>query len=316
MMDSKTFIVTGGNSGLGYQCAKNIALTNSDYHVVIACRNLIKAANAVKQLINETQNKNIHSLELDLASLDSIRQFCKVFIKSNLPPLYALVCNAGVGGFDSTQLTKDGFKLIFGVNHLGHFLLANLLLRNLLDNGRIVFVSSDMHNPPKFMASNFGYTSAKEIAFPKTNNSEENKSHNHAQYPISKLCNIYCTYEMATRIKGETTTQITVNAFNPGFMEDTSFSGDSKTLLPSIARFVAPIIALLLGVKSTSIKSGKLLALLVTSPNYEGVSGKYFDRDKEIKSSELSYSKENAKDLWNTSIELANIQQNETILSV
>ena len=316
-MNSKTFIVTGGNSGLGYQCAKHIALTNSDFHVLIACRNSEKAANAVEQLINETQNQNIHALSLDLSSLDSIRLFFRNYTGSNLPPLYALICNAGTGASGTNQLTKDGFGLSFGVNHLGHFLLANLSLKYMPENGRIVFVASDQHNPPKLIVPDFKYTTARNIAFPKVSSNKKISGRlSLYYYSVSKLCNIYCTYEMAERIKTKTTSHITVNAFNPGFMGDTGLSGNAKTLMQSIARFVAPILALLLGVRSTSKKSGKLLASLVTASQYEGTSGKYFDRAKEVKSSGLSYNKENAKDLWETSIDLARLSTDEMIFSV
>ena len=76
-MENKTVIITGGNSGLGYQCAKNIAMSNSGYHIILACRNAKKADIAAETLKGETNNPNISTMELDLASLSSIRMFYK-----------------------------------------------------------------------------------------------------------------------------------------------------------------------------------------------------------------------------------------------
>jgi len=126
--NTKTIIITGANTGLGYECAKNIAQDCKTNHIILACRNTQRATEAVESLINETGNPNISSIELDLSSLESVRQFVNEFIKLNFPPLYAIVCNAGVQIVNGIQYTQDGFEMTFGVNHLGHFLLVNLLL--------------------------------------------------------------------------------------------------------------------------------------------------------------------------------------------
>ena len=88
-MEKRTVIVTGGNSGLGYQCAKNIAMKDKDYTLVLACRNPEKAAKAIQDMKAETGNENIHSVALDLASLDSVRAFKALYKKENFPPLYS-----------------------------------------------------------------------------------------------------------------------------------------------------------------------------------------------------------------------------------
>ena len=125
-MEKRTVIVTGGNSGLGYQCAKNIAMKDKDYTLVLACRNPEKAARAIQDMKAETGNENIHSVALDLASLESVRAFKELYKKENFPPLYSIVCNAGLNR-TPLEYTKDGFEMTFGVCHLGHFLLAKLL---------------------------------------------------------------------------------------------------------------------------------------------------------------------------------------------
>lgn len=77
--DKKTMIITGGNSGLGYACAKYLAKANKHHHVILACRNAVKADEAVHSLMEETNNSNITSMELDLASLESVRKFVRTF---------------------------------------------------------------------------------------------------------------------------------------------------------------------------------------------------------------------------------------------
>jgi NAD(P)-dependent dehydrogenase (short-subunit alcohol dehydrogenase family) len=207
-MPKRTFIITGGNSGLGFQCAKNMALQSKNNCVIIASRNSEKSDAAVKQLIFETENDAIHALILDLSSLQSARNFVKEFSVQNFPPLYGIVCNAISSGGNPT---KDGFDMTFGIGHLGHFLLVNLLLKNMY-NGRIIFVSSDQHNPPPFIAK-LHYTDALDFAFPNRNNHS-------TRYSFTKLSNIYCAYGFSEKLQSETDKKITVNAFNPGFMPD------------------------------------------------------------------------------------------------
>ncbi len=193
-MDDRTVIVTGGNAGLGYETAKNIALSDPAYHVVLACRSRSRGEGAATSLRSETGNPRIQAMQLDLASLASVRAFASTFSEAGLPPLFGIVCNAGISaaGVAGTPRTEDGFEMIFGVNHLGHFLLTNLLLPAMEDHGRIVFVTSDLHNPPAFFPAKVRYDSGAAIAHGKAGM---------AQYCTSKLCNIYCTYEMARLIR-------------------------------------------------------------------------------------------------------------------
>ncbi len=144
----KTVIITGGNSGLGYYCAQEIA-KNKDWYVIIACRNQEKATQAVQKLQEQTSSDRLTTMLLDLASFASIRQFAQEFTRQDFPPLGAIVCNAGVQFVQRRTYTEDGFEETFAVNHLGHFLLVNLLLKQLVTPARIIFVSSDTHDPDK-----------------------------------------------------------------------------------------------------------------------------------------------------------------------
>ncbi|MNB67255.1 short chain dehydrogenase [compost metagenome] len=314
----RTFIITGGNSGLGYACAKHIAKADPNHHVILACRNAAKANEAVQSLTKETNNKNITTLELDLASLESVRNFVSMFSSLNYPPLYALVCNAGLIMVDKTYYTQDGFESTFGINHLGHFLLVNMLLEKMIDSGRIVFVSSGTHDTAqKTIVAAPVYENARLLAYPKEMSSNESMlTVGQRRYSTSKLCNIYCAYELAERIQQQTEKKITVNAFNPGQMPGTGFSRTFPPLMRFIMKHLLPVLALFRPNGNAANKSGEALASLVLNPDLHETTGKYFDGTREIKSSDLSYNRENRKDLWKTSVELTKLNKRETILSL
>ena len=142
----KTVIITGANSGLGFETAKKIA-SDMNFRLILACRNRKKAENAAAQIITETGNQNIICMQLDTASLKSVRQFEKDYMQAGYGAIYALLCNAGISG-THTGLTEDGFDVVFQTNHLGHFLLTRLMLPHMAEDGRIFITSSDMHDAP------------------------------------------------------------------------------------------------------------------------------------------------------------------------
>ncbi|CAN0881533.1 Short-chain dehydrogenase TIC 32 B, chloroplastic [Linum grandiflorum] len=143
-----TAIITGGSSGIGLETARILAQHNA--HIIIGARN-IKAANQAKLLIlDDIKHARVDVLKLDLASLDSVRCFASSFIALNLP-LNILINNAGVM-FCPYQLSEDGIEMQFATNHLGHFLLTNLLMEKMKETakgtgvqGRIVNLSSIAH---------------------------------------------------------------------------------------------------------------------------------------------------------------------------
>ena len=185
-MEKRTVIVTGGNSGLGYQCAKNIAMKDKNYTLVLACRNPEKAAKAIQDMKAETENENIYSVALDLASLESVRAFKELYKKESFPPLYSIVCNAGLNR-TPLEYTKDGFEMTFGVCHLGHFLLVNEMLDMVAEDGRIVFVASDMHRPPIMMSLKApAFTDAYKLAYLGKNEKPSGKDMN-LRYSMAKL---------------------------------------------------------------------------------------------------------------------------------
>jgi NAD(P)-dependent dehydrogenase (short-subunit alcohol dehydrogenase family) len=165
----KTIIVTGCSNGLGLETVKKIAKNFKNYRIIMACRNLEKTNSVKAKIVKESQNNNLIVMEIDVSSLESVKNFVKNYKNSSYGKIYALVCNAGVGGHCSGK-SKDGYDMIFATNHLGHFLLVNSLASQMEENGRIVIVSSDMHDPPKdLIKEKFEWIGAEKIAKPDDN---------------------------------------------------------------------------------------------------------------------------------------------------
>ncbi|MBD2560451.1 MULTISPECIES: SDR family NAD(P)-dependent oxidoreductase [Nostoc] len=322
----KTVIITGGNKGLGYYCAKAIATLDPNSHVIIASRNQKQAALSAKRLIAQTGNKSIEALLLDLASLTSIRTFVKDFAVGKRPPLRAIVCNAGTQVVTGTTYTQDGFETTFGVNHLGHFLLVNLLLQHLVSPARILFVTSGTHFPndkPNQTLSmpSPDYRNAWLLAFPdlaSTQEEEDAYTIGRQRYTTSKLCNILCAYELSHRLQSQGYSNqqhpITVNTFDPGLMPGTGIIRDYDLIKRFAWTFLLPGFRLFAPYVNTTNKSGKDLAKLILDHELAGVTGKYFVGLRQVSSSDESYDRKKAVELWDTSAELVNLTPDETIL--
>jgi len=316
----KTVIVTGGNSGLGFETARAILQEGDGWHVVIAGRSPQRCEEATSRLSHETGTPPVEAMVLDLASLAAVRQFASDYSAANRPPLRALVCNAGVQHVGTTQRTDDGFEATFGVNHLGHFLLANLMLRLLEAPGRIIFVGSGTHDPSQRSGMPAPLLKhARSLAAP-DDEEEARRKPGHVgrrRYTTSKLCNVLCTYEMDRRLKeGGTSTPdrpITVNAFDPGAMPGT---GLVRGYGPA-ARFAWNSLGTLLRLTLRPFRanihhpqeSGRALARLVLDPALELVSGRYFEGLMEIRSSAESYDEAKAAALWEQSAELVGLSR-------
>ena len=284
----KTVIITGANSGLGFETAKKIA-KKSEYKVILACRNAEKAAKAREQIISETGNGVVKTMSLDTSSLASVRAFAEKFIATG-EKADVLINNAGISPMGHAGMTQDGFELVFATNYLGHFLLTQLLLPHMTECAAILNVSSDMHNPP----GGIDWPGAEALAHPKEDDRRK--------YSYSKLCMVYFTHELARRLWGNGS-HIAVNAFNPGFMADTNFSKGSGKARELVIKTTMPDRYGKLG------SSSDALVKLVTDNVYQGISGQYFDRSTSTaKSSELSYSEENARELWAASMDYCGLR--------
>jgi NAD(P)-dependent dehydrogenase (short-subunit alcohol dehydrogenase family) len=309
----RTVVITGGNSGLGFACAKAIleASHGAPWHVVLACRDEGRARSAVDQLIGSTNVVGqVDAMRLDLASLASVRAFAAELTKrlrtGRLPPLHAVVCNAGINPGTAKTTTADGFDSTFGVNHLGHFLLVNELLPTLQFPGRVVVVASGVHDPaqksgvPAPAWNNPAALARGELGAAAA--SDKSLASGLRRYSTSKLANVYFTYALARRLPAG----VTANAFDPGLMPRTSLMREA----PAPFRFIARRIPIQLFRRlfspnvHTAQESGSALARLVTDPELSAVTGRYFEGLRQIRSSDESYNDERAEELWNASMAL------------
>ena len=196
-LDGKTVIITGANSGIGLETAVDMAKRNA--RVILGCRSVERGERAAVEVRKRSGNDNVVFVQLDLASLDSVRKFAAKILEEE-PRVDILINNAGVMMIQKRQLTKDGFEMQFGTNHLGHFLLTNLLLDRIKEapSARIVNVSS--------IAYRFGTMNIDNL------NSERSYSPIGA-YGQAKLANILFTRGLAKCLRG---TNVTTNALHPG----------------------------------------------------------------------------------------------------
>ncbi|XP_056139252.1 dehydrogenase/reductase SDR family member 13a.3 [Lampris incognitus] len=199
-LKGKTAIVTGGLAGVGKATAVELARRGA--RVILACQQQGAEA-AVRHIRTESGSSEVEFIQLDLASLPSVRCFAETFLKME-PRLDLLINNTGVMG---PGCTKDGFILAFGVNHLGHFLLTNLLLDRLKQCGpsRVVNVSALLHRLGTIDFAHFA--SQKDFV------SNQSMWQSFRAYCNSKLCNVLFTRELANRLEG---TSVACFSLNPG----------------------------------------------------------------------------------------------------
>jgi NAD(P)-dependent dehydrogenase (short-subunit alcohol dehydrogenase family) len=184
-LSGKVIIVTGSNSGTGFEAAKEFARNGA--HTILACRNMEKARVALTRITEEVPDASIEAMPLDLASLESIHQFTDMF-KAKYDRLDVLLNNAGIM-FTPYGKTEDGFEQQFGVNHLGHFALTGLLLDVLTKTpqSRVVNHSSTGHT--------MGEMNFDDLMF------EQNGYSGRRAYGRSKLANLLFTYELQRRFE-------------------------------------------------------------------------------------------------------------------
>ena len=196
----KVAIVTGANTGIGYETARVLAGKNA--LVVLACRSVDKARAAADKIKTEFPEAKLDVLELDLSSLNSVSDFVGAFQKK-YNELHLLINNAGVMIPPYTK-TAEGFELQFGTNHLGHYKLTGLLLDSLLktDSARIVNVASMAHKSGKLDFSDLNW--------------EKRKYSPMRAYGDSKIANLYFTYELQKKLKAKGASTIAVAA-HPGY---------------------------------------------------------------------------------------------------
>jgi retinol dehydrogenase-12 len=270
-LSGQTFLVTGGNTGIGLATARALAARGGRVHV--ACRSAAKGQAAVAAITAATGSDQVRFLALDLADLGSVREAAAAFLSLD-EPLHVLINNAGVAG--RRGLTRDGFELIFGVNHLGHFAFTAALLDRLISSrARIVNVSSDAH----FQATGIDFDRlrrpARSIAAMR-------------EYAVSKLCNVLFTQELARRLAG---TGVTAYALHPGVVAS------------DIWRRVPWPVRSLVTRRMLTVDQGAQTSLYcATAPELVQVSGRYYEQCAEREPSAVA-TPELAVRLWQHSEE-------------
>lgn len=198
-IDGKVVIITGANSGIGKETAIDLAKRGGK--IYIACRDVKRGEDALREIREKSESEKVHFLQLDLASLDSVREFAKRFHELE-SQLHILINNAGVMAMPRAT-TKDGFEMQLGTNHLGHFLLTNLMVDILKASApsRVVVVSSILHR----------------IGTIKKDDLNSEKSYwKWTVYGQSKLANVLFARELSKRLQG---TGVTANSLHPGRTE-------------------------------------------------------------------------------------------------
>ena len=271
-MAGKACMVTGANSGIGRITAEELAGMGAT--VVMVCRNRSKGERA----LSEMREKTGGSLELllaDFASLDSVRRLAEEFRKTH-DSLQVLVNNAGRVGV-RRSVTADGFETTFQVNYLSHFLLTRLLLDSLKRGApsRIVNVSSESHYGGSIPLEDLQLTKGYGVM---------------KAYGQSKLAQVLFTYELSRRLTG---TGVTANCLHPGSVA-TNFGFSALGPLSFVGRINKLFLI-------SPAKGAETPVYLASSPEVEGVTGKYFDKKMEKRSSATSYDENLAAKLWEKS---------------
>nr|XP_034830224.1 retinol dehydrogenase 13-like [Maniola hyperantus] len=280
-MVGKVVIVTGGNSGIGFETAKNLA--DRGARVIIACRSILRGEKATKEIIKCTGNKNVIHRHLDLSTFRSVREFCDGIYKTE-SRLDVLINNAGAGGLGN-QKTEDGNHLGMQVNYFGPFLLTNLLLPLLKSSApsRIVNVSSSIHM--------YG-----EVDFRNLN--MEKYWSDYLVYANSKLYLNLMTLDLSRRLEG---TGVTVNALHPGVAATNIF----RNIKNSIIRY---LVQTTLNFLYQSVwEASQTSVYLSVAPEVQDISGRYFSDCREKKPSKTSQNPEIAKKLWQESEKLVKL---------
>ncbi len=279
MMKDKTVLITGANAGIGLTTSLGLAKLGA--RVLMVSRDEGRGRKAQALVKEKSGSNDVHLLLADLSDQGSIRKLARD-VRENFPRLHVLLNNAAVIS-RRREMTDDGFERQFAVNHLAYFLLTGLVMNLLKDSApaRIVNVSSQVH-----AGANINFDDLQ---------SERSYSRTRV-YGRTKLANVLFTYELARRLEGMA---VTVNCLHPGVVA-TNLLADAGGL-PRKLKAATRIIAV-------DAEAGARTSIyLASSAEVEGVSGRYFVKERPTDSSPESYDEEVASRLWEVSCEMTGL---------
>jgi NAD(P)-dependent dehydrogenase (short-subunit alcohol dehydrogenase family) len=286
-MQGKTVVVTGGNSGIGFETAA--ALAEMGARVLVTARNADKGREAVGRITERAvaagKEGRGQLVVFDLADFASVRRGAAE-IREQAPRIDVLVNNAGLVLSERSE-TVDGLEATFATNHLGPFLLTNLLLDRVEAStpARIVNVSSTAHG-------------AARKGIPFDDLQSEGSYRTMRVYGQSKLANILFTLELARRLEG---TGVSANSLHPGTVR-TGYGadGDTKGFLAFGIKISAPFFL-------SPAQGARTSIYLASSPEVDGVSGQYFVKCKPVQPKRQAQDADAAARLWRVSEELVGL---------
>jgi NAD(P)-dependent dehydrogenase (short-subunit alcohol dehydrogenase family) len=276
-MKNRICLITGATLGIGKVTA--LALARAGATVVTVARNQARGQAAVDEIRRESGNAEVHLLVGDVSVQADVRRVAAEY-RSRFDRLHVLVNNAGAVNGERV-VTPDGLELTFAANHLGYFLLTNLLLDTLAASApaRVVSVASEAHRGSKLDFDDLQY---------------EKRSYNSmGAYGASKLANIAWSAELARRVEGR---GITANSLHPGVIAS-NFGASGPGWVRFGVKLIRPFLI-------SSEKGAETSIHLATSPEVEGVTGKYFDKKKPREPSREASDPETARRLWEVSEDL------------
>jgi NAD(P)-dependent dehydrogenase (short-subunit alcohol dehydrogenase family) len=278
-MDGQVCMITGANSGIGKATA--LSLAGLGMTVVLVCRNLDKGEAAQAEIQAASGNPNIDLLLVDLSSWTEVRRLVQQF-KSRYSHLHVLINNAGVA-MSKRRVTTDGIETVFAVNYLAPFLLTTLLLDMLKASApaRVVNVAGDYHRKATIDFDDL--MCEKDYNGMRANNQ-------------AKLAIVLFTYELARQLDG---TGVTANCLHPGAVATGAPLKD-----PDLSKFGRFMYKLVKPFFLSPEKGAETSVYLASSPEVDGVTGKYFVRKRAVASSPESYDLEVARRLWKISVQL------------
>ena len=285
-MKNKIVLITGANRGIGKETTR--ALAKKGATIIMACRHLEKAEPVGEMIQTESKNPNIKVMKLDLASLESVRNFTQEF-KARYQQLNVLINNAGVFCMKREE-TEEGFELTMGVNHLGHFLLTHELLPLLekTAEARIINLSSNAHYSADLDLEDLHFKRRRYSGI--------------KAYGSSRLATVFFTQELAERLKGK---DITVNSLHPGHVDTSMWDlwGAERKWYQSIINGIIKLFLI-------SAEEGAQTSIYLASSNeVKGITGKYFAKKKMKVASKKCADIKLQKELWQLSERLTGIDK-------